>query len=323
MRRCLAALAVLLSFSGCTTTGLVVGPDFGPSSQAAKSLGARLVRAEFEIGSSCSSMEPELAAYNAVGARVLVLAGFEGRIPSVAEAQSVGQWASCFGPGSTWAKTHLAVTAIEFGNETSYGYQYPNCVGTGACYSQRAQDYAARFMAARQAISSASVRLLAQADHGGNGTNVWVHGLKLGGLTSAAVGGWTVHPYGPSPTSKTGDLVRQTAAEGFSDTIPVYVTEYGITSRECPTGVGATVTGNSDGWPTNLNYAQAATDLHNALGAIRSFLGDRLGAIMIFGAKDGLAACGDSNREGHFGALHSDLSDKGAYSREVRDQLGM
>jgi hypothetical protein len=321
MRRCLAALAVLLSFSGCTTTGLVVGPDFGPSSQAAKSLGAKLVRAEFEIGSSCSSMEPELAAYDAVGARVLVLAGFEGRIPSVGEAQSLAQWAVCFGPGSTWAKTHQPVTSIEFGNETSYGYQYPGCVGTGACYSQRAQDYAARFMAARQAISSAGVRLLAQADHGGNGTNVWVHGLKLGGLTSAAVGGWTVHPYGPSPTAKIGALVSQTAAEGFSDTIPVFVTEYGITSRECPTGVGAQVTGNSDGWPTNLNYQQAATDLRSALSSIRQSLGDRLGDVLVYGAKDGLAACGDSNREGHFGALHSDLSDKDGYSAAVRDEL--
>lgn len=336
MRRALALTAALLALTTTGCTGLAVGPDFGPSSSAVSSLGAHLVRAEFPIGASCSSMEPQMTAYANAGARVLALAGFDLRdrgLPTVAEAQSVAQWAVCYGPGSTWAQAHpnFALDLIEFGNETSYQYQNgcPEAhAGQGdwwasSCLTGIAQTYAARFMQARGALDFANhsdVKLLAQGDDGGSGNVSWVHNLKVGGLTSAAVGAWSVHAYGATPSGKLGNLINFTSAEGFSSSIPVDATEYGISSQECG-GSPVFMPGDAQGWGNQLTYGQAATDLNAGMDAIRSFLGSRLGLIMIFSAKDSATVCTSSNRESFFGGVKADITDKGAYSTEVRDQL--
>lgn len=326
--RLLAVLGLCsATLAGCT--GLAVGPDYFQSSQAADSLGAQLVRVEFGIGASCSSMTPAMNAYAAHGAHVLALAGFDSRIPSVSEAQSLNGWATCFGAGSSWAQAHdgFELTAIEFGNETSYCHQFWNpCPAdwyNTSAYAQRARDYASRFMAARQALDfggHSDVQLLAQADDGGSGSPNWVNNLAAGGLTSAAVDGWTVHPYGTNPATKLNRLASQTATAGFSSSIKVNVTEYGVASQEC-NGSPVALSGNG-GWPTGLSYAQAAADLNTGMDSIRNNLGDRLGAIYIFKAKDDNAPCGSTNGEQYFGGLKQDLTDKPQFSGEVRDQLG-
>ena len=100
-------------------------------------------------------------------------------MPSAAEAQNLANWASEFGPGgSVWKgqsyPAGTAVTDIEFGNETSYTYQYSN--NSASAYASRAQTYALRFKEAATAIQAVtpSVGLLAQGDSGGRGPE-WVN----------------------------------------------------------------------------------------------------------------------------------------------------
>jgi hypothetical protein len=88
-------------------------------------LGAHTARMEFAIDTPVSQIVPIAEAYARDGVRPLLLASFDGTIPSSAEAKNLGTWAAAVGPGgSAWkGKTFpagTAVTSIEFGNETSY-----------------------------------------------------------------------------------------------------------------------------------------------------------------------------------------------------------
>ena len=73
-----------------------------------------------------------------------------------AEAQSLASWAAAYGPGGTFWQgksypTSAGVTEIEFGNETSYSYQFSdNSLST---YAARAQTYAQRAKEAAVAIA--------------------------------------------------------------------------------------------------------------------------------------------------------------------------
>ncbi len=92
-------------------------------------LGAHTARLEVAIGTPASQLEPAVAAFAQAGVRLLLLAGFDGTLPSPAQAQNLAGWAARFGPGGTFwqGKSYpagTAVTDIEFGNETSYSYQF-------------------------------------------------------------------------------------------------------------------------------------------------------------------------------------------------------
>jgi len=155
--------------------------------------------------SSTSTGWPSIrgAAGGAQGAQPLLLAGFEGRMPTEAEARNLARWAAEFGPGGSFWNGRpdgaLAVREIEFGNETSYSHQYGD-TWSDQSYKDRAKLYATRFAQARAAIAATGrgVGMLAQADDGGTGSAAWVDGMfdavpNLGQL----VDGWSVHPYGP------------------------------------------------------------------------------------------------------------------------------
>ena len=216
--------------AGTFTPGLVAsGADAG----AIKWLGADVVRVEFDIGTPVSQMRQSIGAITGAGARPLLLAGFQGRMPSVAEAQNLASWAAEFGPGGRfWAGRsdgRLAVHQIEFGNETSYGYQYGDGYGDSS-YASRAELYATRFSQAHSAIAmtNRSVGLLAQADDGGSGSANWVnHMFDAVPNLGTMVDGWTVHPYGPRDRwqPKINRLIMQTSAKGASSRIPIDVTE--------------------------------------------------------------------------------------------------
>ena len=306
--------------------GIVSSADHALSALAAGTLGANLVRVEFDIDTPVSAMRTTIDQLARAGARPLLLAGFEGRIPTEAEAQNLARWAAAFGPGgSFWVGRRdwqLAVQQIEFGNETSYSYQYGDSYAD-ASYANRAEQYATRFAQARAAIAMTGreVGLLAQADDGGSGSSNWVDHMfravpNLGNL----VGGWSVHPYGPRSRwePKIDRLIASTAAHGAPASIPIDVTEYGITSDN-----GANLSGNSDGWPTNFTYAQAAAALDQTIAAMRldPSLGPRLRDFMIYAAHDLRAQGTTQDREQHFGVLQNNLAGKGAYSTEVRAQL--
>jgi len=305
--------------------GLVASADHPHSAVAAESLGANLVRIEFDVGAPVSALRTSIDAMADHGARALLLAGFEGRIPTVAEAQNLARWAAEYGPGgSFWAGRpdgDLAVQQIEFGNETSYSYQYGD-TWSDQSYMNRARLYATRLAQAHAAIAMTGrdVGLLAQADDGGTGSSNWVNQMFAAEPNlDQLVDGWTVHPYGPRSRwePKIDRLIASTAANGAPASIPIDVTEYGISSAN-----GATLTDNY-GWPTNLTYAQAATALDNTIGEMRfdPALGPRLRDFMIYAAHDLRPQGTTTQREQNFGALQDNLAGKGAYSTEVREQL--
>ena len=72
-----------------------------------------------------------------------------------------------------------------------------------------------------------------------------------------------------------------------------------------------------------MSYAAAATALHSTVADMRAKYGARLRAFFVYQGRDQTATGVDSEREHYFGALRSDLADKGAYSAEVRSFLGL
>jgi hypothetical protein len=303
--------------------GLVGTADHPRSALAAKRLGADIVRIEFDVNTPASALRASVAALANQGAQALLLAGFEGRIPSEAEARNLAGWAAEFGPGgSFWngrGDAHLAVRQIEFGNETSYSHQFGDTYSDQS-YKDRAKLYATRFAQARAAIAATGrqVGLLAQADDGGTGSPAWVNGMfdavpNLGQL----VDGWSVHPYGPRVAwePKLRRLIAQTAARGAPATVPIDLTEWGISTNN-----GVPLTDNY-GWPVDLTFAQSGANLEASVAAMRAdpAIGPRLRLFMLYAAYDLNASLGPNARERFFGALNEGLGDKGAYSAEVRE----
>jgi hypothetical protein len=331
LRALLTVAAVLAALTaGCDSDSADAKQRFAPglvstanhrlSAIAAGKLGARVVRVEFDIGTPAASLRSTVAALTQRGARPLLLAGFRGRVPTAAEARNVGSWAAEFGPGgSYWAKHRrhrLPVRLIEFGNETSYRDQYGDTYSDQS-FKDRAELYATRFAQAHRAIGKRRVGLLAQADDGGTASSVWVTHMfsavpKLGRL----VAGWTVHPYGPRAKwrPKLRRLVAQTAAAGAPATVPIDVTEYGISSSD-----GGALTDNY-GWPANLTYTQAAEALRVTVAGMRADakIAKRLRLFLVYSAHDLRRPGATNDREAYFGALRHDLSAKGAYTDEVR-----
>jgi hypothetical protein len=302
--------------------GVVSGSDVVNEARYVQSLHAQVVRVEFDIWQPASDLRAAIAAHAANGTRVVLLAGFHATMPTADQARNLGNWAREFGPGGTfWAGRsdgRLAVREIEFGNETSYGYQYGDN-WQSASYAARAREYALRFRDAQQAIQAASpqVGLLAQADDANMGST-WVNSMfdAVPDLASR-VAGWTIHPYGPRTSwePRIDRLISQTAARGASSAIPIYVTEWGLATDN-----GRCLSDNYH-WDPCMTYAAAASALHSTVADMRAKYGARLHAFFLYQGRDQTASGADSQREHYFGALRSDLSDKGAYSAEVRSFL--
>jgi hypothetical protein len=293
--------------------GLVAGGiDVLPSADAMARLGARHARVEFEIGSPVEALRPVIGGLADRGIQVLVLAGFHGRLPDAEEARSLAAWAREFGPGGPfWAErddAHLAIDTIEFGNETSYTHQ-----GT----QNRGGEYAERFRDAHDALRASDgnprVGLLAQADDADTERDAWVDSM-FDAVPDLAerVAGWTIHPYGPDWEDRVGRLVDQTAANGAGDDIPVHVTEWGVTTDD-----GRCLSDNY-GWDPCMSFQAAADTLRETTRGLSERLGDRLASVFLFQATDQRDPGVSGDREHYFGALRRDLSDKGAYSAEVR-----
>jgi hypothetical protein len=280
--------------------------------EGAAKLGAKLVRLDVGIEQSPQSMEPIVADYAAKGIEVEFLADFYGSMPTTAEADNLATWAKTFGPGGTfWAKRtdgQLAATMIEFGNETSYSYQYSN--DTTAGYASRAQTYALRFKEAAIAIHAANpgVGLLAQGD-AGNAGGTWIENMfKAVPNLGQYVAGWTIHPYGPGWRPRIEALVRETAAQGAPSSIPIDITEWGLTTDN-----GGCLTENY-GWNRCMTYSEAAEVLTRTVSEMRQVLGSRMGLFMLYQVRDKDAPGATDEREAYFGALQHELQPKGAYT---------
>jgi hypothetical protein len=298
--------------------GLNSGPQLAIDVPGAATLGAKLVRIEFGIGTPAASLAPVIAGYAAKGIRVLPLAGFYGTLPSTPAAQNLAGWASTYGPGgSFWAGRpdgQLAIRSIEFGNETSYGYQYGDGAGSGS-YSARAQTYAVRLKQAAQAISAtgAKVGLLAQAD---DWTGHWVDGMYSAVPDlSSYVGGWTIHPYGTGWPTRMKDLIQQTASHGAPASIPIDVTEWGVASDN-----GKCLNDNY-GFNKCMSYQEAGSVLSTYVAAMRQALGGRLRTFMLYQVRDQATSGASGQREAYFGALQQNLQPKGGYTSAVQALL--
>jgi hypothetical protein len=278
----------------------------------AAQLGAKLVRLDVSLGESTKALEPIVADYAAKGIQVELLADFYASMPTPAEADSLATWAKAFGPGgSFWANRsdgQLAVKMIEFGNETSYSYQYSN--DTTAGYASRAQTYALRFKEAATAVSEANsgVGVLAQGD-AGNAGSTWISNMfKAVPNLGQYVAGWTIHPYGPGWRSRFEALIAETAAQGAPSNIPIDVTEWGLSTDN-----GKCLTENY-GWNACMSYSEAGEVLTRTVSEMRQMLGSRMGLFMLYQVRDKVAPGASNNREEYFGALQHELAPKGAYT---------
>jgi hypothetical protein len=278
----------------------------------AAQLGAKLVRLDVSLGESTKAMEPIVADYAAKGIQVELLADFYASMPTPAEADSLATWAKTFGPGgSFWANRtdgQLAVKMIEFGNETSYSYQYSN--DTTAGYTSRAQTYALRFKEAATAVNAVNpgVGMLAQGD-AGNAGSTWISNMfKAVPNLGQYVAGWTIHPYGPGWRARFEALIQETAAQGAPSNIPIDVTEWGLSTDN-----GQCLTENY-GWNSCMTYNEAGEVLTRTVSEMRQMLGSRMGLFMLYQVRDKVAPEASNNREEYFGALQHELAPKGAYT---------
>jgi hypothetical protein len=308
--------------SGAATTfqaGINSGWDQTYDVPGAAELGAKLVRLDVNLGQTAQEMEPIVAAYAAQGIRVMPLVDFGGAMPTPEQAQSIAGWAKAFGPeGSFWADRddgRLAIQSIEFGNETSYSYQYSNDSAAG--YASRAQTYALRFAEAASAIHAVNpgVGLLAQGD-AGNAGSLWVENMfkavpNLGQL----VAGWTIHPYGPGWRARLQALMSETAAQGAPSTIPVDITEWGLATDN-----GQCLTENY-GWNKCMTYGEAGAALSRTVGEMHETLGGRFGMLLLYQIRDQQPAGATNGRESYFGALQHELQPKGSFTTAVEELL--
>jgi hypothetical protein len=301
--------------------GIVAGSALSYELPFVRQLGARTARMEFGAGTSASSMAGVIDAYARAGIRPLLLATFYGRLPTAAEAQNVASWAAAYGPGGTFwqGKTYpagTAVTRIEFGNETSYSYQWAD--NSLATYATRAQTYALRAREAAIAIRAANpnVGLLAIADNAVNGT-AWVANMfRAVPNIDDQVAGWTVHPYGPNWASRIDSTVNSARTAGARD-VPIWITEWGLSTDN-----GRCLDDNY-GFDRCMTYAEAATTLRNVLTGMTGRYGSRLAAFFLYQAHDQHATGVSTGRERYFGALQSNAAAKGGYTTEVKATIAV
>jgi hypothetical protein len=286
---------------------------------AATKLGAKVVRIDFGISTTAAQMEPVIAGYAARGVRVAPLAGFYGGMPSPAEAQALASWARAYGPGGSYWAAHgngqLAIQTIEFGNETSGGYQYGNDNPGEPSYQARAETYAVRFKEAAEAISASGIKvgLLAVSE---DWTGNWMSGMFSAVPNFASyVAGWVSHPYGPGWRTKIDDIISQAAAHGAPSTIPIDITEWGLSSDNT-----SCVDDNFE-YSTCMTYAQAAETARRTVSEIGALLGSRSGLFMLYKDRDQALPGASSDREYYMGALGPELQSKGAYTEAVEELL--
>lgn len=285
----------------------------------AELLGAKIVRVATSVATTPKELEPVIAAYAEQGIRVAPLATFTGTLPTPAQAQNLAAWASAFGPGGTFWANHAggqyAIQTIEFGNETSDSYQYTD--NTPAGYASRAQTYALRFAEAATAVRAVNpkVGLLALGDSGNAGP-AWVENMfKAVPNLGTLVAGWTVHPYGPNWRAKFEEIVSQTAAQGAPSTIPIDVTEWGLSTDN-----GRCLSENY-GWNPCMTYQEAAELLARTISEMRQALPGRLGLLLLYQIRDQKPSGETTGREDYFGAAQRELQPKGAYTTEVKEVL--
>lgn len=206
---------------------------------------------------------------------------------------------------------------IEFGNETSYGYQYGDGF-TEASYKERAKEYALLLKEAAEAMASVGMPLpMCQADDGNSSSSVWVDEMysavpELHNYVSA----WVIHPYGVENFSgpsgpRITRMISQVSAHG-GGAVPIDVTEWGI-----PSDNGIEL---SDG--TKYTYAAARILGEVQIAEIKAAAGTKLRQLLMFQGHDQRkhAEAGE-NREWYFGGLTLTNTEKTLWSPFIKQLL--
>jgi len=307
------------SSGGSFQLGLVAGSAATYELPFLQGLGAKTARLVWSIGTPAANLASAMDAYARAGVRPILLATFYGRNATSVEAANLATWAAAYGPGGTFwvGKSYPAGTGvkeIEFGNETSYSYQFSdNSLST---YAARAQTYAQRAKEAATAIKAANpnVGLLAIGDNAVNQSAWVVNMFKAVPDLDDYVDGWTIHPYGPNWATRIDSTVNSTKTAGARD-LPIWVTEWGLSSDN-----GKCLSDNY-GFDKCMTYDTAATTLRATVSGMKSRYGSRLGAFFLYQAHDQYASGSQTGREAFFGAEQSNGAPKGAYTTEVKSQL--
>lgn len=286
--------------------GVVVGSAAEWDLPLAKATGADHARMEFDISTPLTTIVPIVKDYIANGITPLILASFNGRLPTTTEARSLGVWASTLGP--------LGVKHIEFGNETNNPWQagYPAPPDDGTWWEwppfiARAKAYGIQALVAAQAVvaAGAGVGLLVCGDQYA-GYTTWVTSiLAVAPTLETYIAGWVSHPYGTGWKQNLDTLMGLTKR-------PVFITEIGFATDD-----GRTLDDNFN-WPVDLTYDQAGallTDVHDQMVAI---YGVRLAAFYIYATRDQAAHGATTDREHYFGLMTYAGEPKGGYAAAAK-----
>jgi hypothetical protein len=271
--------------------------------QADAILHPHLARVEFGLGEAnlVENVARVAASLAKTGTTLQPLFSFYGRIPSAAEAKALG----------AVAKAVPSIRHLEFGNETSYGYQYGDGYASGS-YKERARRYAVLVREAAEAVAPYGDGILCQAEDGGSGSSAWVDEMfaAVPNLTQY-VAGWTIHPYTNGGTAKLERMVSDLARHGDTRT-PVDVTEWGV-----PSDNGRTL---SDG--THYTTSEAAALVAQSTIALRAAaLEHPLGSFIVYQIRDQQPSGATTNREAYFGVLTHSGAAKGALTTAIEGLL--
>jgi hypothetical protein len=174
-----------------------------------------------------------------------------------------------------------------------------------------------RLKEAAEAIGATGVKVgvLAVADDpSGN----WMNGMfaavpNLGNYVS----GWITHPYGTYGKTKLLAVIAQAAAHGAPASIPIDITEWGIS-----TDAGHCVYENY-GFNPCMSYQEASEQLKRSVAEIKALAGKRLRLFELYQIRDQQLVGASNDREAYFGLLQHELQPKGAYTTAVQELLAL
>ncbi len=229
--------------SGPFEMGVVMGSAELYESPWAVTLKAATARVEFAIDDPVSVLEPIVEGYAKDGIRPLLLASFNERVPSAAEAENVAKWAVAFGPGGTFWQgkgkglpADTAVTDIEFGNETNNPTSSRRRCPTNGRTSRHTCSAPKNTRAACRPRRSPSPPRARRWACSGSPTRATATPPGWARCSKRCRTCGSTSPAGRS--TRTGRnahvnmdaMIADTAAHGAPSTIPIYVTESGLNS---------------------------------------------------------------------------------------------
>ncbi len=299
--------------------GSVAGGAESLGLTTAQSVGIKLVRShDKSYNVTPSSLDSLFLSSAQKGIELILLVGFDAAPP---DGGTMGDVAARFGPGGTFWQTgqpgagygQYAMRYIEWGNENSYTYGAKPGPAGGTAYANSFKSLYDRVKA-----KNPNVKLLAQGDDGGTGSSQWSD-LMFSAQPNmkTMVDCWVVHPYGPpggSGVAKLDRMVATLANKGVSSTVPICITEDGISSDN------GRCLNNNYNWPLCMTYDQAGIGIKDKVNSLRAkSYGSRILTYIIYKGNDNKAPGTTSEREDYFGIKTNTSANKGGYTTAIFD----